>query len=77
MGYAITTTLSKPTITFVAEWAKQCNINKNEVIEEALQLYKKVCTKEQIKRWWEDRGDEYRQINKEFASAQFNSLTKK
>jgi len=50
MGYAITTTLSKPTITFVAEWAKQCNINKNEVIEEALQLYKKVCTKEQIKK---------------------------
>lgn len=77
MGQAITTTLSKHTLAFISEWATQRNMNKNEVIEEAMQLYKKVCIKEQIKTWFKDRYDEYKDINKDFSSLQFTSIRKK
>lgn len=70
----ITTTLSKTMHLFLLQESKQKKMPRNKIIEMGLQLYQKEQLKKSVIEGFEERKDEYQNIQKDFQTIQSHTL---
>jgi len=70
MKSPITTTLDQSLVDFLAKEAKRQQVNRNEILEKALRLYKNFMLAKEVKEGLQDRQEEYRKIAGDFQAAQ-------
>jgi len=77
MKHPFTTTLNTWAIEFLKSEAKKEKVDRNDVLESALKLYKIVKLKKEVDEAFADesRNEEYRQIAAEFKGANTKRLS--
>lgn len=78
MKTAFTTTLDPRLLLFVAQEAKKQKVNRNEILEKALKLYRNLKLQMEVEEGFKDEGrkEEYRGVSHEFLAAQRHLLEK-
>ncbi len=74
MSQVITTTLSEQVYVFLNNESKKYKRTKKSIIEEAINLYKKIKLENEVKKWLEERYGEYGDISNESFSVQCESV---
>ena len=74
MNHTVTTSLWSYYFSFLDKESKEKNITKKSIIEKWLEYYKKHELEKQVKKWFESRIEEYKNINSDFRELQFNSI---
>ena len=74
MNHTITTTLESKIYNFLNYESKDKNVTKKSIIEDALEDYMQKQLENDVKNGFQDRYEEYRDINSDLINAQVCSL---